>query len=171
MRTSGDFIIYYILLTVAQLIFCNYLNMSQFVVFSLLPALVFCLPMQVRTFPAMLIAFVTALAVDWLGDGLIGLNALALVPVALLRNPLVAGIFGRDVVERKGSFSIYKNGLFSCTGAVVIVTSVFMLVYIIADGAGTRPFWFMLVRFICSVAASSVLGLITLNVLNPRERR
>ncbi len=171
MRTNGNFILLYVLLTIAQLIFCNYLNMSQFVIFTLLPGLILCMPLGVNTIFCMLIAFVTGLTVDWLGDGLIGLNALALVPVALLRKPLVSSIFGHDMVERQGSFSIYKNGLFDCAGATVIVTCLFLLVYIIADGAGTRPFWFNLVRFLCSGIVSSILCLIVLNVFNPRERR
>lgn len=171
MRTSKDYILLYILLTAAQLIICNYLQLSQFVVLTLLPALILCMPLSVGSILCMIISFVTGLTVDWLGDGVIGMNALALVPVALLRKPLVSAIFGHDMVERQGSFSIYKNGLFSCAGATIIMVILFMLIYIITDGAGQRPFWFNMVRFICSALSSSILCLIVLNSLNPRERR
>lgn len=171
MKTSSDFILLYLLLTIAQLILCNYLGMTTLMLLTLLPAMVLCIPLSVGSVWAMLIAFATGLAVDLLGDGLIGLNAFALVPAALLRKPLVGSIFGRDMVERAGKFSIYKNGLFPCAGATVISTALFLVLYIFADGAGERPFWFNLVRFIISLPTSSALGLIVLNVLNPRERR
>lgn len=171
MRTSSDHIILYILMIVAQLIICNYLDMTQFVTLSLLPAMVLCIPLSLNTIWAMLIAFVTGLSVDFLGDGLIGLNAFALVPVAVLRKPLISSIFGRDIVERAGSISVHKNGLFPCAGATVISTALFLTLYIFADGAGERPFWFNLVRFICSILLSSIFCMIVFNVFNPREKR
>ncbi len=171
MKTNSYFTLLYVILTILQLVICNYLGLSQFLTLSLLPAMVFCLPLSVNTFWAMIIAFVTGLCVDGLGDGLLGLNAFALVPVALIRRPLVSGIFGSDVVERNGHFSIYNNGLFRCAGAVAICTAIFFFLYILVDGAGTRPFWFSLVRFLCSFLLSTVFGVIVLNVLNPRERR
>lgn len=171
MKIQGNYIVLYILLLILQLVICNYLYISPLLVLTLLPVAVFCLPAELPTVWAMLIAFVSGLLVDLLGDGLIGLNALAAVPVALVRRPLLASIFGNDVVERGESISIYKNGLFRIAGALGIVISLFLLVYLFADNAGTRSFWFNLLRFAVSFPSSLLAGLLCFNALNPKEKR
>ena len=170
MKTSRDFILLYLLLLIAQLVICNYLYLSQFVVLSILPAMILCIPLTVNSVSALVIAFATGLVTDLLGDGLAGLNILALLPVAAFRKPLIGSIFGYDIVERQGRFNIRNNGFFPCMGAVLIMTALFMAAYIFADCAGTRPLWFLAVRWVASTAASGLLCLIVFNTLNPRER-
>ena len=44
-----------------------------------------------------------------------------------------------------------------------------MAIYIIADGAGTRPLWFNVARFFASVASSYLLSLIIVKALTPEK--
>ena len=93
------------------------------------------------------------------------------MPVALVRRMLLASIFGSDTVERGESISIYKNGFFRIAGALGIVISLFLAIYLFADNAGTRSFWFNLLRFVVSFPPSLLVGLLSFNVLNPKEKR
>lgn len=171
MKVQGNNIMLWLLLLILQLVICNYLYISPLLVLTLLPAIIFCLPATLPTVWAMLIAFAAGAFVDLLGDGLIGLNALAAVPVALVRRMLLASIFGSDTVERGESISIYKNGFFRIAGALGIVISLFLAIYLFADNAGTRSFWFNLLRFAVSFPPSLLVGLLSFNVLNPKEKR
>ena len=84
MKATQNFWIYYFLLLIGEVILCNYFPFSTYVVLSMLPAMMLCIPLTVGTAGCMLIAFGSGLAVDWMSEGLIGINAAAAVPVAKL---------------------------------------------------------------------------------------
>ena len=101
----------YILLVIIQILITNYCRFSMLTTVSILPVMILCLPLSVGTIPAMLIAFATGLSTDWLSEGILGLNALALVPVAAVRKPVILLFLGKDLIERQEPISIQKNGL------------------------------------------------------------
>ena len=170
MRRS-DFFLVYFLLTVAQILICNYFHLTPYVTVSLLPVMVLCLPTRISTTGALFIAFVTGLAVDFLAEGLLGLNTLALLPVAFLRLPLIKLIFGEDLLSRGEDFTVRKNGIGTVTLAILIVQSLFLLLYIWADGAGTRPGWFNTLRFAASLAAGYLVALMVIDALASDSRK
>lgn len=164
MRRSDFWLAYFLLLT-AQLALSNYVNFSLYVTLSILPVMVLCIPIRVATVPAMLVAMGTGLCVDLLTEGLLGLNALALVPVAYIRKPLIRRIFGSDLLSRKEDFTVQRNGYFQVAAATLVAQALFLLVYIWADGAGERPLWFLAARFGASLACGLLLSLLTLDAL------
>ena len=170
MRRS-DFFLVYFLLTVAQILICNYFHLTPYVTVSLLPVMVLCLPTRISTTGALFIAFVTGLAVDFLAEGLLGLNTLALLPVAFLRLPLIKLIFGEDLLSRGEDFTVRKNGIGTVTLAILIVQSLFLLLYIWMDGAGTRPGWFNTLRFAASLAAGYLVALMVIDALASDSRK
>ncbi|MBR4977960.1 MAG: hypothetical protein IKY95_03290 [Bacteroidales bacterium] len=171
MKINRNFRTLYILLLVFQIILCNYSNLGPYVMLSMLPAMVLCIPLSVGTPLCLLIAFLSGLSVDWLSEGLIGLNTSALLPVAVLRRPFISSFIGEDLIVRKDNFSIRKNGFSKIFFALLASTAIFMCLYVFLDGAGTRPFWFSAARFGASLAANMVLGLIVVNVLTGEEKK
>ena len=170
MKREG-FWIAYVLLLVAQLLLSNYFHVSQYVMITLLPVMVLCIPVRVNQVLALLIAGITGLAVDYLSDGVLGLNALALLPVAFARESIIRLFFGREFLAREDDFSVSRCGFGPVAMAILSGTFLFLLIYIWADGAGTRPLWFNAVRLAASLAASFVVSLLTLGVLAPDTRR
>jgi hypothetical protein len=55
--------------------------------------------------------------------------------------------------------------------ALFLSLLIFLVIYIWADGAGTRPLWFNGLRLLASLGASFLLSLLTLNVLAPDPRK
>ena len=145
--------------------------MTPYITLSILPIMILCLPLKISTVAAMIIAFVTGLSVDFLAEGLIGINALALVPVAYVRKSLIGFVFGQDLVSSGEDFSISKNGLGEVSMAILLVPSLFLIIYIAADGAGTRPFWFNAARFGASLAAGYLVALLLVDTLVPDSRK
>lgn len=170
MRTQS-FGLLFILMVLGQMILCNFAGFSPYVMLSMLPAMIICVPLTVSTPLCMLIAFVTGLSVDWLSEGLIGLNASSLIPVALMRKPLIRFFLGEDLIVRSDSFSIRKNGLGKISLVMGVSLMIFLGIYIFLDGAGTRPFWFNLTRFWVSFACNMVLALIVTNILTVDDRK
>lgn len=170
MRKSYTTLVY-LLLVVVQILLCNYFHVTPYITLSILPIMILCLPLKISTVAAMIIAFVTGLSVDFLAEGLIGINALALVPVAYVRKSLIGFVFGEDLISRGEDFSIRKNGLGEVSMAILLAQSLFLIIYIAADGAGTRPFWFNAARFGASLAAGYLVALLLVDTLVPDSRK
>jgi hypothetical protein len=119
----------------------------------------------------MLIAFATGLSVDWLAEGLIGINASALIPVAYARKTLIRIFLGEDLISRKETFSFRKNGVGKILTALAVAYLMFFAFYIFLDGAGTKTFSFNFLRFILSLLLSLILGLIVTGSLTKEDRK
>ena len=169
MKSSRFFAIYlcYVLL---QVLLCNYLNLTYYLTLSLLPVLVLLIPVRYSTITAMLIAAATGFLVDFLGDGVLGLNMLALIPVGLVRNGLLNLVFGQEVFAHKEDVTMQKYGILKFSTYIVIAQALFLVIYIAADGAGTRPFWFNALRFAISLPAGTLLSLFIADTLTKDYR-
>ena len=161
MKSSRFFAIYlcYVLL---QVLLCNYLNLTYYLTLSI--------PVRYSTVTAMLIAAASGFLVDFLGDGVLGLNMLALIPVGLVRNGLLNLVFGQEVFAHKEDVTIQKYGIIKFSTYIIIAQALFLIIYIAADGAGTRPFWFNALRFAISLPAGTLLSLFIADTLTKDYR-
>lgn len=171
MKTNHNFGLLYVLLVICQIVIYNFNGLDPYVMLTMLPVMILCIPTGISTISCLLIAFVSGLSADWLSEGLLGINAAALLPVALLRKGIIRIFLGEDLIARNDSFSIRKNGLAKVSWAMVAATSLFLITYIILDGAGTRPFWFCLMKFVASLACNWFLGILVVNTLTVNDRR
>ena len=170
MRPAGFYFVFF-LLAVVQMLICNYLNLSPYLMLSILPVMILCVPLRLPSFWTMILAFVTGLAVDLLSEGLLGLNALALVPVAFVRKEVIRLIFGDELFARKEDFPVRKNGFGKVAAAIFLVQALFLAIYIWADGAGTRPLAFNAIRFGVSLVAGWAISLLIIDILAPDTRK
>ena len=168
---KNRFVLTYVLLVIAQMLLCNYFHFTPYIMLTILPIMVFCIPTRVSVFWTLIIAFVTGLAVDYFAEGIIGLNAAALLPVAILRRTLIEAIFGPEPFEQEENITVKKYGLAKVALAIFIITAIFLLIYNIADCAGTRPFIFILAKVCLSLLASYILSLLAINLLSYDDRR
>ena len=169
MKTNRNIGLTYILMVIVQMFICNYFHFSMYVTLSMLPAMVLCIPLSVNTSLAMVIAFATGLATDVFSDAVLGLNAMSLMPVALARKYIIRTFIGEETVEREESFSFRKNGLGKVSASIALCELIFFAIYIIMDGAGTRPVWFNISRLCASMAASYILSLIAIHMLSSED--
>ena len=167
----NTFTVTYILMVVAQMLLTNYFHFTSLCMVTILPMMVLCIPTKVETPWAMAIAFATGLAVDFFAEGALGLNALSLVPVAFVRKGLINMIFGTEPFEHKENISSRKYGFARVSFAVILVTTLFLTIYILADCAGTRPLWFMGSKLGISLVASYLVSAIIVNLLSYDDRR
>lgn len=171
MKTSHNLGLMYVLLMICQIFLCNFTHLGPHIMLSLLPAMILCIPTSVGTVTCMLIAFASGFATDSLADGLLGLNAAALLPVAASRKWFISIFLGEDLIARNDSFSIRKNGLGKVSLALMASTMLFLVIYIFLDGAGTRPFWFCLTKFTLSMICNWLLGIMVINTLTADDRK
>ena len=168
MRQPGFWLIYLILLA-AQIVLCDCMYLTQLVSLWFLPMMVLCTPVRYDTPVLLAIAFLTGLAVDLLSQGVIGLCTASLLPVALCRNLLIRLVFGNEVFLRGEDISIRRQGVPKMALAISLASALYLLVFIIADSAGTRPFWFNAGRFLLSLLAGTILSVFLAGTLKPDE--
>ena len=166
-----NFGLLFFMMVLGQMVLCNFAGFSPFIMLTMLPAMIVCVPLTVSTPLCLLLAFATGLSVDWLSEGLIGINAASLVPVALMRKPLIRFFLGEDLITRSDSFSFRKNGIGKISLVLIVSLLIFLGIYVFLDGAGTRPTWFNLTRMGLSLLCNYVLALIVTNILTVDDRR
>ena len=149
----------YMLLLLAQVALWNYCNFSQYLIVVFLPAMILCLPMEYGSVRLMVIAFVTGLAADFLVTGQLGVTSFALVPVALLRRPVVMLVFGSELLVRGEKLSFHRQSWTKILLAIALLTALFLLFWIWADSAGVMPLWFNAVRFAASLALGTAVSM------------
>lgn len=171
MRTSQNFGILYSLMLICQIVLCNFSPIGPYIMLSMLPAMILCMPLTVSTIGCMFIAFGSGLAVDWLSEGLIGINAASLLPVALARKGIIRIYFGEDLINRNDSFSFNKYGTAKVSAAILTSLALFLAVYVMLDGAGTRPAWFSFSYFGASLFCNWILSLLVTHILTPDDRK
>ena len=169
MRSSDT--LKYLILVAAQVLLWNFCTFTQFLMIVYLPAMILFLPVKQNSALSMLIAFVTGLAVDFFAEGTLGINAMSLVPVALLREPVIGMFFGNEPFEQKESVTVRKYGYARVSIAIILTTVLFLLIYILADCAGTRPLWFVFTCLGLSTLASSLASVCIINLLTHEDRR
>lgn len=170
MNLKGYYPVFSLIMILIQTVICNYVYLGPYVTVSILPAVILFMPLKFNEISDMLIAFVIGMAIDWLSDGVLGLNAAALVAVGYSRRGIIRMFFGNDTVTREESFTIRKNGAMKVISAIALVNVIFLLVYILLDGAGTRSFGFSAARFASSLGVSIVLApLLAFTLSNDRR--
>lgn len=166
-----DFWIAYLILLALQLVVSNFCNVSPYVVLSLLPAMILCTPISMHEALVMLTAFLSGLAVDFLADGVIGLNAFALVPAGMLRNWIIRLVFGEELFARDENFTLRRGGILKSLLAAILSSIPFFVLYCWADGAGTLPAGFQFLRMTLSVLASLPLSFACIYTLANDKRQ
>lgn len=165
-----DFSVKFILFLVAQIIVWTYFNFSRFVMLTILPAMILAIPAKRGTIFTMAIAFITGFIVDFFADGMLGLTSLALVAVAFVRIPVLRLAFGDELFSRGGTISAKNFGQMKLFISLLLATLVFVLIYVWADGAGTRPFWFNAVKVGASLLASTLVSIPVVNFLSDNSK-
>ncbi|MCQ2142515.1 MAG: hypothetical protein MJY56_00440 [Bacteroidales bacterium] len=171
MKTGQNFWVYSILMVMIQIVLTNYFHVSPLLTLSLLPPLILCLPPALPPAWSPVLAFLVGLLVDAVSEAELGLNAASLVLAAFARRSVIKSIFDKETVERGNTISVRKNGLMKVSAALLILYTLFLGVYITADGAGTRGFIFNLGRYLLSLPLCYILGLIVVNIYSGNDKR
>lgn len=166
-----NFTIKYLLLLSAQILLWNYFNFTPLLMMAILPVMILCLPLGCSVNTTLLIAFASGFAADFLVAGPLGLTILALVPVAFLRRPILKLVFGGELLSRSEDVSSKRLGKNKMLIADMLANALFLLIYIIADSAGTSPLWAMAAKFLASLALSTAISLPLADLLCPDTGR
>ena len=158
------------LLVFAQVLICNYLSLSPYLTLSILPVILFALPTKYGTVATLFIAFAMGLAVDFMAEGWLGLNVVALLPVAALKRALCEALFGDEIIEREESFSFEKYGQGKIIFGITVCQALFLFIYVWADGGSAYPLSFSATRWLVSSVAGVLVSIPLANMITKEDR-
>ena len=157
MSSTSRYVISFVTIVTAQVLLNVYCGFTPYLVLNLLPLAILSLPYGTNTTWSVVLAFLVGLAVDFISTGTLGLNSIALMPVALARRPilwLTASDFvsfpqSENPLTRLDTLKVALTALLSCT--------LFLAVFSVVETAGTRPFGFVVLRVLFSSAVDAAL--------------
>lgn len=149
----------YMLLIIVQVLLWNFCDFTQFLLIVYLPSLILFLPVNQNVSRTLCVAFLVGFVTDFFSASPLGLTSLALVPVAFLRKYVIMFVFGSEVYSRGEELSIARQGRGKVMFSIILVTVLFLVLYIAADSAGSRPVWIDLVKLLVSLLVSAPLSL------------
>lgn len=156
------------ILLIIQVLILVLINPSQYLMIVFLPAMIMCLDLSRGTAYALLVAFVFGLFIDFFCGGRIGLCSAALLPTAVLRGLVLRLSFGKELYSRSTEVSFEKQGFGKVFLATLILTALFLAIYISLDSVGTRPFKVDALKFVLSLIVSVGLSLYIIKILQHR---
>jgi rod shape-determining protein MreD len=157
MKDNWGRILFYVIILALQIVLSGYVNIGPYIYLCCLPLLVIYLPLDQETGVSMIVAFACGLIVDFLCDGIMGLNAAAAVALAAVRKPLYAACFSKDNLERAVIPTIQEAGVLRHINFILVSLAVYFIVYICLDSVGMESLTTTLLRFVLSCAANLVL--------------
>lgn len=160
-------ILFAILIFVLQVVICDYVNLGPYVYICLLPLIFIIIPRSLDVKLLMLIGFGAGILLDLMSDGVVGLNAAASVLSASFTKFFYGIFIGGDRQDTVTIPTPSNAGWARYLKFVSAVVLLYMFVYVIFDGFGYRPFFFLLLRLVASVVANVVLiSLISSSILD-----
>lgn len=159
------FITRFAVLLAIQLVLAKYCQIGQFVYISILPAMILCMPTSRPSWWVTVAAFLSGLLVDGLADGVPGLNAAAILPVAVSQKAIIRMLIDQEAVKREYDLSFRENGYLRVSLGISACTLLFMIIYVTADCIHSESFILILLKILCSSIVSFIFGMAVFSVL------
>lgn len=165
---KNKLVVIYLVILAAQIIVSNTLGFEQYFLINVLPAMIMMLPTSVSTRKALFIAFLSGFAVDVTTEGVLGLNVLAIVPVAMLRFPILSLVSGSGFEDQSKEISLKAIGYTQMTIILLLTLNLFLLIYLWSDASGEM---FSLRKLAFSIIAGYICSIGVCHLLAPVEHR
>lgn len=162
-------IIYVIILTAIQILMDNYLDLGVYVYLFIIPYFILLLPYKYKTISTMLIAFLLGLFVDFLSNGVLGLNAAALTAMALTRQSFLKLVVNEQSMGKYDTPAIKDIGFIGYAIFITLSYLVFFIFYVLFDSLGSGHILLSLLKILISTIANTVLIIILSYIIQQRR--
>ena len=156
-----------VLLIICQILLSEYVNIWPVLYIAIFPQFIILLPPKMNRSLHMLTAFALGLAVDILADGVLGLNAAALVAMTYARPSILKLVLSKAGMDNTDNAPLLPRTVEIPKLALLntILLAIFFIVYVLIDSAGSMPFLYTLMKIILSIVANLVISMICSTVL------
>lgn len=154
------FLLLTVVILVIQLFVAEFINVHHMLYIAVILLPVMILPYRYNRSVAMLIALAIGLLTDLSYDGVLGLNAAALVAAAFFRDPLLSLVASKSARENLSAIGPHTLGRGKFTLFTLLLYSLFFIFYIALDNVLYFSFFYTFGRFILNVLANTAVMMI-----------
>lgn len=151
-----------ILLVICQILLSEYVNIWPVLYIAIFPQFIVLLPPSVNRSLCLLIAFALGIAIDFTADGVLGLNAAALVAMAYTRPFMLKLTLSRSGIESSDNMPLLPRTVEPQKLALLnlLMHAVFFTVYVVLDSAGSFTLWYTLFKIALCIIANTIISMI-----------
>ena len=150
------------IIIICQILLSEYVNIWPVLYIAIFPLFIILLPANINRSASMLIAFLLGLCIDITADGVIGLNAAALVAMAYCRE------FVLKLTLSKGNLESAENLPISTRTVEIpklltinlLMLAIFFTVYVLLDSAASFPPLYTILKIALCVAVNCIINLL-----------
>ena len=162
-------IILFVLIFILQVLICNYVDLGAYIYICLIPLLVINIPMKLDIRLTMLIGFAIGLLLDLFANGVLGLNAAEATTLAAFK-----GVIFQKTINKEHRYNIevpsMRNvNVINYIAYLSMCTAIYLVVFTLLECVSLRPFLFILLRILISLAVNVALMAIISNSIMDRE--
>ena len=147
-------------LVLIQILISGYINIWPMLYIAVFPFVIIILPQQINKFLLLPVAFLLGIAVDFISDGIPGLNAAALTALAFFKDPILKLLLSRTALENLSGVTEYTLGSSKFLLYTILMYSIFFLFYMGLDSFGYYSFGYTALRLIINVIANSFIAIL-----------
>lgn len=162
-------ILYCILLIAIQLLLDNYLDLGIYIYLFIVPYFILFLPYRYKTIPTMFLAFFAGLAIDFLSNGVLGLNAGALTTMALFRQSFMQLVVNEQSMDKYETPTLKDMGILRYSLFVLLSYLVFFITFSLLDNFGSGMVLISILKTIISSISNTVLIVIISFIIQERR--
>ena len=155
------------LLIICQILLSEYVNIWPLLYIAIFPQFIILLPPAINKIVHLLIAFVLGMAIDIFADGVLGLNAAALVAMAYVRPSFLKITLSKANLDTTDNQPLLPRTVEIQKLAMLngCMLAIFFLVYILLDSAGSFPLWYTILKIAVCTTVNCIISLICSKVL------
>ncbi len=166
----NSWILTYIILIIIQILTDGLLDTGIFV--SLFPVMfiILTLPYKSGTISTLLVGFGLGLLVDFMGNGVIGLNAAALTAVSFCRQGLLQMIAGSYIMDNTERPDLFSLGYIKVIGYSALCSLIHLCVFVFTEHGGFSDILISLGRIGISTILNCALMTVLFSICGQRRR-
>lgn len=151
-----------VMLLLIQVILGGYVNIWPVLYIAIFPQLFILLPHSMDKGSMLVSAFILGLGVDFLSDGVLGLNAAALVAMAYFRTPVLKLVLSRANIENNDTIPLTYRYIELPKLFIIafLCHLVFFIVYVSLDSAVSFTFGYTLLKITLCTAINSIISIL-----------
>lgn len=146
-----------VFLMLMQMLISGYVNIWPMLYIAVFPMLLIALPYNINRYIALLVAFGTGLLIDFVSDGVLGLNAAAATALMYFRGPFFHLIINKNTLENMTLLTERSIGTSKFILLSAFSYAVFFIFYIALDSGESTSFLYILLRFAINLTVNVAL--------------
>lgn len=160
------YVILGVFLLLIQLLISGYINIWPMLYIAVFPLLVITLPYTCNHIVSILTAFCFGLLVDILSDGVLGLNAAAIVAIAYFRPLFFKVAVSKTTLENTIEITQRTIGTTQFLLVTALSYAIFFTIYIALDSWGYFSFIYTIARFLLNIIINTAVALLLWKSIN-----